>query len=66
MDWQPGNKVIWRHEMRGGYGYVERIPATVVSVFAKRVRIRVEMRRSECVSEIVERTVKPEHLWREV
>jgi hypothetical protein len=36
-----GQQVIWRHEMRGGYGYTEAIQAVVVAVTPKRVRIRV-------------------------
>jgi hypothetical protein len=26
----PGDQVLWHHEMRGGYGYVEIIPVTVI------------------------------------
>jgi hypothetical protein len=37
-----GQRVIWRHVPRGGYGFVLRIPATVVKVTQKRVTIKVE------------------------
>lgn len=36
-----GDAVTWRHVNRGGYGYVWRIPAVVVSRSAKRVRLAV-------------------------
>lgn len=59
-----GDLVIWRHEMRGGYGYVERIPGKVVRVTPKRVIIRVERQRGTYTSEMVERSVKPEYVER--
>ena len=54
-----GACAIWRHEMRGGYGYGERIPVVIVRQRQKRVRIRA-MRKS---GEIVERLVEPASLF---
>lgn len=34
-----GQQVIWSSQPRGGYGYILDIPAVVVSVTPKRVRI---------------------------
>src|SRR5260221_9838341 len=31
-----------RHEMRGGYGYIERVPGEVVAVTSKRIHILVK------------------------
>jgi hypothetical protein len=55
---QPGDRVIWAREARGGYGYVERIPAEVVAVTPSRIRIRAQRKSGETV----ERTVRPESL----
>lgn len=35
----PADPVWWLHEMRGGYGYVERVPAYLICVRARRVGI---------------------------
>ena len=40
---KPGDKVTWRHVPRGGWGYVFRVPAVVVSVGTKTVRIRAKL-----------------------
>lgn len=37
-----GKRVIWRHKPKGGYGYVMRLPVTVVEVLRATVRIRTE------------------------
>jgi hypothetical protein len=42
IEYQPGDLVIWEHETRGGYGYVERIPAIVVRPSAQKVTIEVQ------------------------
>jgi hypothetical protein len=57
-EFQPGQPVMWRHEMRGGYAYVEYIPGVVVRVTPQQVTIRVNRRDGSAV----ERSVKPEHL----
>ena len=61
-EFAPGQRVIWRHELRGGYGYIERIPGEVVRVTAKRVIIRVGRHLNPYAIELVERSVRPEHL----
>lgn len=40
----PGQRVTWRHWPRGGWGYLERIPATVVRIGPKRVTIEVPLK----------------------
>ena len=60
-EFAPGQRIIWRHELRGGYGYIERIPGEVVRVTAKRVVIRVGRHYRHGI-EPVERSVRPEHL----
>lgn len=35
----PGQQVIWRHWTRGGWGYLEKVPATVVRIGKSRVTI---------------------------
>lgn len=59
---KPGDRVIWHHEMRGGYGYTERIPAEVVRLTAQRVTIRVSRKDGTTV----ERSVKRENVKEEV
>lgn len=34
-----GEAVLWHHESRGGYGFISHVPAVVVGVGAKRVKI---------------------------
>lgn len=53
-----GQKVIWLHETRGGYGYIWRIPATVVRIGKSRVTIEVTRRDGSKVL----RSVLPEKL----
>ena len=40
----PGDRVIYLHTDRGGYGFVARVPAIVVRVRPKRVIVRVATR----------------------
>ena len=54
----PGQPVTWLHEMRGGYGYVERIPAEVVRTTTARVLIQARKKSGE----LAQRWVRPEHL----
>lgn len=49
MEFTTGEHVVWYHEMRGGYGYVERIPAEVVKPALKWVTIRVRLKTGEHV-----------------
>lgn len=44
-DFAPGDAVTWTHVPRGGWGYVWRVPARVVSVGRKRVTIDAALRR---------------------
>jgi hypothetical protein len=39
---KAGQQVIWSHQPHGGYGYLIDVPAVVVSVTAKRVRIAAQ------------------------
>ncbi len=55
-----GERVTWIHTPRGGYGYTWPVEAEIVHVTPKRVRIRVAL----LSGEMVERTVRPEHLRR--
>jgi hypothetical protein len=41
---QPGERVTWLYESRGGYGYITPVPATVVRVTAQRVTIDAALR----------------------
>jgi hypothetical protein len=41
---EAGQAVTWRHVPRGGYGYVMRVPATVVKQTPKRVQILAELK----------------------
>lgn len=40
-----GDRVVWRNIPRGGYGYVCRVPATVVAVGRARVTIEAALER---------------------
>lgn len=53
-----GDKVIWKHSPGRGYGYTFDVPATVVQVHSKRVKIEVALRSGGTVL----RLVKPERL----
>ncbi len=50
--------MIWLHEARGGYGYVEAVPALVVQRTPKRVSILLQ----RLTGEIVRRSVTSDHL----
>ncbi len=41
-DLYVGRRLLWRHIPRGGYGFAVLLPATVLGVTPKRVRVRVE------------------------
>lgn len=55
---EPGMAVTWLLTLRGGYGYVRHVPATVVRVGRKRITINAE--KAVGGSAIV--TVSPNHL----
>src|SRR5690606_32892205 len=59
---QPGTRVTWRYEQRGGWGYVIPVAAVVVRVGPKRVLIRAASRRIGGEWRIVERWVRPDRL----
>jgi hypothetical protein len=40
---QPGDRVTWRHDPRGGHGYVIPIAGEALRVIGKRVLIRVPL-----------------------
>lgn len=42
-DLHPGQSLVWRHQPRGGYGYVYTVPVTVVRVGPKRVLVRAPL-----------------------
>ena len=54
----PGQRIVWLHEYRGGYGYVHRIPGVVVKATPKRVQIEVR----KTSGEAVRRWVLPQNL----
>ena len=41
---KPGDKVLWRHQPRGGWGYIILVPAAVISVGKRRVTIAAELK----------------------
>jgi hypothetical protein len=43
---QPDDRVIWLHQLRGGYSYTELIPITVVKLSAKRVQVEAPLKNS--------------------
>lgn len=43
MSFEQGDKVIWVHQPHGGYGYLIEVPAVVIGVTAKRVRIAAKL-----------------------
>ena len=53
-----GDRVIWLHQPRGGYGYVIPVDGTVVRVAGQSVVIRVPLKSGA----LVERRVPPENL----
>ena len=40
-NWQPGDRVYWLHEHRGGYGYTDHVNAIVKKVGPKRITVTV-------------------------
>jgi hypothetical protein len=56
--WTANQSVTWKHQPRGGYGYIFRVPATITAVGEKRIRIRVQ----KVSGEWVEKWVRPENL----
>ena len=61
--WEIGNRVNWRYEARGGYGYLQRVAAIVRKVGAKRITIEVAERdvvSGKWVRKLT--SVKPENL----
>jgi len=54
-----GQRVVWAHEMRGGYGYIEYLDAVVTKITAKRVSVAVAKKDGETVT----RSVKAEKLY---
>lgn len=59
-DLKPGDGVTWAHEMRGGYGYIERIPGRLLEVRGERAKIKVH----KVDGEVVTRWVKLANLTR--
>lgn len=57
--WQVWDKVVWRQEHRGGYGYITPVAAVVIRPGEVRTRIAVHELAS---GEIVERSVKTDSL----
>ena len=53
-----GDRVSWRREQRGGYGFVEHIPGVVLALTPRKARIRVALRDGTAV----ERHVDPASL----
>ena len=58
MAFEKGDKVLWVHQPHGGYGYQIEVPAVVMSVTAKRVRIAAKLANGS--EKFV--TVRPENL----
>ena len=58
MTFQPGDRITWLHQPRGGYGYGYPVDGTVVRVSGRRVVIRVPLRSGD----LVERRVHSENL----
>ncbi len=51
----PGMAVTWHHELRGGYGYVERIPGRLLELRGERAYIEVTTRDGKPVRRWVKR-----------
>jgi hypothetical protein len=43
VEYVVGQRVVWEREARGGYGWSQRIPATVVKVGARRIKVAAEL-----------------------
>lgn len=55
---KPGQKVTWMHDVKGGYGYLLAIPATVIRVTP--LRVVIEALKKDGSTALV--AVKAEHL----
>jgi hypothetical protein len=53
-----GDEMVWKHQFRGDYGYVERIACRVVAIGRRRVVIEVKTKDGQTV----QRLVKAENL----
>ena len=42
---QPGDRMVWFRVQRGGYGYIKRIPVTVVKLGATRVKVEAPLKK---------------------
>lgn len=42
-DWKPGDRAVWSHSPRGGYGYVFPIKVEVLEVQTNRVKVRAPL-----------------------
>jgi hypothetical protein len=58
---KPGDKVNWRYESRGGYGYTQIVAAVVVKIGPKRIQVRSAQRDGEAWRQVL-RWVNPESL----
>lgn len=52
-----GTQGFWRHELRGGYGWIEHVPAVLLKVGPKRLGLAVLKRSGQWVP----KWVKPDH-----
>jgi hypothetical protein len=56
---QPGDRMVWFRALRSGYGYIRRIPVTVVKLGATRVQVEAPLKKGG-----TKRVwVKPENLF---
>jgi hypothetical protein len=56
---QPGDRMIWFRVQRGGSGYIERTPVTVIRLGATRVQVEAPLKKGG-----TKRVwVKPENLF---
>ncbi len=46
---QPGDRMTWLHQTRGGYRYIIPVDAEVVRTTARRVLVRVRLRNGDPV-----------------
>ena len=58
----PGQRVIWRKEERGGYGYVTRVLATFQGMSKSGKRALIQVRQVAPVERTAHLWVKPENL----
>jgi hypothetical protein len=59
---QPGARVTWMHQPRGGYGFITPVAGVVLRRTGKRVLIRVARRTQGGRWEPAERWVNPDKL----